>query len=236
MSPPPTILRPGELVHDETTLCDYRDTLALMTTLTERPADAEDLLISVQHPPTITVGRRGGHELIHSRRLEVETGQSFDVAVYDVARGGSVTYHAPGQLVVYPVVQLARMAPPMGRRPFGDLPGFVRTLEEVIQKTCLTFGLETVVRPGFAGVWVDEQTKMASIGVGVRRGWTFHGLALNVCPHLEGFDLITPCGLEGVKMTSLFRELERRKRPTPGIEEVESELLGRLQRALLRAD
>jgi lipoate-protein ligase B len=234
MSRLPTILRPGALVHDGTTLCQYADSLALMTTLTERNADAEDLLISVQHPPTITVGRRGGHELIRSTRLEIDGDQVFDVAVHDVARGGSITYHAPGQLVVYPVVQLALMAPPMGREPVGDLPGFVRALEGVIQETCMTFGLETVVRPGFAGVWLDEQTKIASIGVGVRRGWTFHGLALNVCPHLEGFALITPCGLQGVKMTSLRRELEERKRPAPAIEVVETELLGRLQRVLVR--
>ncbi len=77
MSQLPTILRPGELVHDGTTLCDYRDSLALMTSLTERDADADDLLLSVQHPPTITVGRRGGRQLIHSTRLEVDADHGF---------------------------------------------------------------------------------------------------------------------------------------------------------------
>ncbi len=216
-------------------LCAYATALTAMDALTARPAEASDVLLSVEHPPTITLGRRGGHAAIHGRVLRVPGRPPYPVEVHEIARGGAVTYHAPGQLVVYPVVQLPRMAGALGRGPLGDLGGYVRTLERCIVATCAQAGLETVTRPGFSGVWCDDRTKLASIGVGVRKGWTFHGLALNVNPHLEGFALVTPCALDGVRMTTLWRELERRGLPTPTFAEIEADLLGRLAQALVRA-
>ncbi len=238
------VLRPGRRNLGDTRLgghgelCDYGDALAMMDSAVERPHTAPDLLISVQHPPTITLGRRGGREHIHGRGpLGMPTklaGNSLTVDVWDIARGGSVTYHAPGQLVLYPVMQLTRLAEPIGRGPLGDLPAFVRALEQAMLETCATFGLPTLTREGFSGLWIDEQTKIASIGVGVRRGWSFHGLALNVCPHLEGFDLITPCGLQGVRMTTMWRQLDERQLPRPSLAQVETELIERLLLRLVR--
>jgi len=227
------VLRPGQRSHDGTLLCDYGDALAMMQTLVERPNSAPDLLISVQHPPTITLGRRGGREHIHGASVHV-AGENRPVEVWEVARGGSVTYHAPGQVVLYPIMQLTRLAEPIGRGPLGDLPAFVRALEQAMLMTCATFGLPTVTRDGFSGLWIDERTKLASIGVGIRRGWSLHGLALNVCPHLEGFDLITPCGLAGVRMTTMWQQLEQRRLPRPSVVQVETELIERVLARLVR--
>ncbi len=222
-------------LHDGRPLCPYPDALARMDALTARPRDADDVLLLTEHPPTITVGRKGGHALIHGRRLEGRDGASRDVEVYDVARGGSLTYHGPGQLVLYPIVQLPVLAGPIGRGPLGDLPRLVRELEAAMVATCAAFGLQTCTREGFSGVWIDERTKLASIGLGVRNGWTFHGLALNVQPRLEGFELITPCALDGVRMTSMRRELEQRGLPVPTYAAVERRLVAQLQQRLIRA-
>lgn len=232
--PQAQVLRPGQRSHGDALVCDYGDALAMMDTLIERPNTAPDMLICVQHPPTITLGRRGGREHVHGSSARVG-GDSLAVDVWEVARGGSVTYHAPGQLVLYPIMQLTRLAAPIGRGPVGDLPAFVRALEQAMLETCTTFGVPTLTRDGYSGLWVDERTKIASIGVGVRRGWSFHGLALNVCPHLEGFDLVTPCGLDGVRMTSMWRQLDERRWPRPSMAQVEAELIERLLARLVRA-
>lgn len=230
----PHVLLPGGQVHDGQALCPYADALALMEALVERPPTAPDVVLCLQHPPTLTVGRRGGREHVHTTRLALPGHPALDVDVHETARGGSVTWHAPGQLVVYPVVQLPRLAGALGRGPLGDLPAFARALEDAMQAACAAFGLATSTRPGFAGLWLDERTKIGSLGVAVRRGWTYHGLALNVCPHLEAFDLVTPCGLEGVKMTSLWRELEQQGLPRPTLGEVRDELLAVLLPRLRR--
>jgi len=227
--------RPVDIDHDGTGLCSYGLALARMRELIARPAHAEDLLISVQHPPTITVGRRGGAEHIHARTLALPGHEPLPIDVHEVARGGSVTWHAPGQAVVYPIVQLPRWTGDRDRLPLGDLPRFVRTLEAGLQRTCADFGLATVARPGFAGLWGDDRTKIASIGVAVRGGWSFHGVALNVNVRLEGFDLITPCALGGVRMTSLWQQLQEQGRELPRYAAVERRLVTRLSDALSAA-
>ena len=196
-------------------LCAYADAVALMEALTARPADAPDLLLCTEHPPTLTVGRKGGREHIRSTQWPQGDGSLLEVPVHEVARGGSVTWHAPGQVVVYPIVQLARQDGPLGQGPLGDLPRFARLLEDAMQAACATCGIETRTRTGFAGLWIDEQTKIGSLGVALRGGWTWHGLALNVCTDLSGFELLTHCGLAGVRMTTLQRECEARGLPTP---------------------
>lgn len=236
MNTPPLLLRvetPFDLTHDSQRLCSYGLALERMSELLRRPRDAEDTLLVVQHPPTITVGRRGGRQHIHSTTLQLAGHAPTAVEVHEVARGGSVTYHAPGQLVVYPIVQLPRWTGRADKHPHGDLPRFVRTLELALQRTCAEFDLETVTRPGFSGLWKDERRKLASIGIGVRGGWSFHGLALNVNTRLEGFDLITACALDGVSMTSMWRELQGEGKPTPSFSAVSAALQAHL-RELLR--
>lgn len=220
----------SDIEHDGAALCSYKRALHRMNELVERDNDDADVLIAVQHPPTITIGRRGGREHIHSTRLAIAGREAVEVEVHEVARGGSVTYHAPGQLVVYPIVNVPRWTGQRSRMPYGDLPAFVRALEAELQASCAAFGVRTIARPGFAGLWCDAHTKIASIGVGVRRGWSFHGLALNVNPHLRGFELIAPCGLAGIRMTSMWQQQQAHSLPTVSLRVVQDDLLRRLQR------
>ena len=157
------------------------------------------------------------------------------VPVREVARGGSVTWHAPGQLVVYPIVQLCQQQGPWGNGPLGDLPEFVRLLEQCIVATCAQFGVATVLKPGQSGVWIDAQRKIASLGLGLRNGWTFHGLALNVNPRLDGF-AVTPCGLDGVRMTSMWQVCDERGATRPELTEVQQVLERQLREVLRRRD
>jgi len=121
-----------------------------------------------------------------------------------VARGGDATYHGPGQLVGYPIVDLSQRTP--------DVHHYLRQLEQVLIDTLADFGIHGERREGYTGVWIDDRRKIASIGIGLRRWVTLHGFALNVACELSRFDAIVPCGLHGVKMVDmrgvLGRELE----------------------------
>ena len=220
-------------VEDEQSLCAYDAALARMEALVARPKTAADVLLVLQHPPTITLGRKGGSEHIGAPRWQPCGQPAIDVPVHEVARGGSVTWHAPGQLVVYPILQLNQQLGQWGHGPLGDLPAFVRLLEQCIAATCAQFGVATVLQPGRSGVFIDPLRKIASLGLGLRNGWTFHGLALNVNPRLDGF-AITPCGLDGVRMTSLWQVCEERGLPQPKFALVQTELERQLLAVLRR--
>lgn len=183
-------LRPGRL--------PYPAAVALQEEILERrPREDGDILILLEHPPVVTLGRRsrGEHLLWSEAQL-----QARGISVAEAGRGGDVTYHGPGQLVGYPIVDLA----PRGR----DLHGYLRCLEEVLIETLAAFGLAGERITGKTGVWSGGE-KIASIGVGVRRWIAWHGFALNVSADLSGFDAIVPCGLPGVSMTSMERLLGR---------------------------
>ena len=122
------------------------------------------------------------------------------MTVHEIERGGDVTYHGPGQLVGYPIIDLTRHR--------QDLHWYLRQLEEVLIRALSTFGVSGKRVEGYTGVWVDDR-KIASIGVHVTRWVTFHGFALNVSTDLADFDLIVPCGIEAVQMTSLQKESGR---------------------------
>ena len=149
------------------------------------------MLLLLEHPPVITLGRGG---TVNSLRLPEATLAARGIPVHRVGRGGDVTYHGPGQLVGYPIVDLV----PQGR----DLHRFLRLLEETLLTTLAAFGLRGRRQPGCTGVWVDD-AKIASIGIGVRHWVSWHGFALNVATDLRAFDTIVPCGLAGVSMTSM---------------------------------
>ncbi len=215
-------------------LCDYTQALTIMHDLVQRPANAPDVILAVEHPTVATLGRSGGRDsLIASQWLDVH-GQWQPLPVIEVARGGKVTMHAPGQLVVYPIVHLPSLQPPVGRGPLGDLPAYARLLEAAVVDTCAHFGLPAFAIAGKAGVWVSETRKIMSLGVGVQRGWSQHGLALNVNPHLPTFAAMVPCGLGGVELTSLHRELSERGLPLPDLPQVRDVLLGLLRPQLRR--
>ena len=183
----------------------YREGLALQEALVQRcaaaragapgAAQATDWLLFPDHPPVLTVGR-GGSE--RSLRVSRETLDRRGIELFEVARGGDMTWHGPGQLVGYPIVDLERR----GR----DLHGYLRDLEEALIAALEGWGVPARRVAGRTGVWTGEE-KIASVGVAVRRWVGYHGFALNVAPDLAAFDLIHPCGLQGVRMTSLAARL-----------------------------
>jgi lipoyl(octanoyl) transferase len=157
----------------------------------------EDVLFLVEHPPVVTLGRTAKQaNLIASADLLA----AQRVELFDVERGGDVTFHGPGQLVGYPIIDL--------KRHRKDLHWYLRQVEEALICALGQLGLEAGRMDKYTGVWVGGATrKIASIGVHARDWVTWHGFALNVNTDLHYFDLIVPCGINGVTMTSVAREL-----------------------------
>ncbi len=166
-------------------LLDYGSAWQLQHHLVTRRLedDVPDLLLLLEHPPVYTVGRRGSSEGLNALGLPV----------YEVERGGDVTYHGPGQLVGYPIMALTR-----GKL---DVKRFVTQVEDVILRTLRDFDIRGERGP-HAGVWIGEK-KLASIGVAVKHHVTYHGFALNVSADLAPFRLINPCGIPGTRITSM---------------------------------
>jgi lipoate-protein ligase B len=175
----------------------YRDGLALQESLVAARAAGRtgDWLLYPDHPPVLTVGR---HPSEGNLRVDRETLARRGVEVFEVARGGDITWHGPGQLVGYLIADLT----PRGR----DLHRFLREMEQSLIDALARFGVPGERSPGRTGVWVEGR-KIASIGVAVRRWVSYHGFALNVAPDMGFFDLIHPCGLKGIEMASLERLL-----------------------------
>lgn len=165
----------------------------------------EDLLLLVEHDPVVTLGRSTKAESLPIPPAELP---ARGVEVFEIERGGDVTFHGPGQLVGYPIIDLAPIRP--------DLHWYLRELEGGLIDALATLGIAAGRNPGFTGVWVGPR-KVASIGVHVKRWVTLHGFALNVTTDLGWFDLIVPCGIAGVEMTSVARELARAGRSADGV-------------------
>lgn len=179
-------------------LTDYGEALELQRGLARARVNGElsdDLLILLEHPRVITLGR--GARALNIVATSDELGRC-GVEVHEVERGGDVTYHGPGQLVGYPIIDL--------RQHKQDLHWYLRRLEEVLIRVSGEYRVVGRRVPGYTGVWVENR-KIASIGVHVTRWVTFHGFALNVSTRLDDFELIVPCGIEAVQMTSLEREI-----------------------------
>lgn len=154
----------------------------------------KDVVLFLEHPPVFTMGRRGGQE-----NLKVSPSFLADsgIRLHHIERGGDITFHGPGQLVLYPVMNLKTTG-------IGVL-GFVEKLEEAMIRTAADWGITATRDPRNHGVWVNNK-KMGSIGIAVRRGIAFHGMALNVDLSLEPFSWINPCGLEGIGVTTMNLE------------------------------
>src|SRR6185369_14491708 len=164
----------------------------------------EDLLLLVEHPPVVTLGRSSKDKhLLASPALLASRG----VDLHEVERGGDVTFHGPGQLVGYPIIDL--------KRHKQDLHWFLRRVEDALIRSIAPLGLVGDRSAGFTGVWTGGR-KLASIGVHARDWVTWHGFALNVTTDLRYFDLIVPCGIDAVEMSSVGRELQRRGEDSPG--------------------
>jgi lipoyl(octanoyl) transferase len=180
----------------------YGEALAWQRALAEARIAGQlehDVLLLLEHPAVVTLGRtaRPAHVL-----------RPDDVEVFEVERGGGVTFHGPGQLVGYPIIDLGAH-----RR---DLHWYLRTLEQALITALAALGLPAERSAGYTGVWVGGR-KIASIGVHVRQWVTWHGFALNVTTDLRDFERIVPCGIAGVVMTSLERERAARGMETRGL-------------------
>ena len=186
----------GFVTHD-LGLIPYREAYALQLSLHANVADGLEppTLLLLEHPRVITHGRKDDEDtnlIVPKALLEAQ-----GIEVIATERGGTVTYHGPGQLVAYPIF-------PVGRR----VRDFLRRLENVQIQVLERYGLAARPNPGYAGVYVGDD-KIGSIGVAIKRNVALHGLALNVNTRLEDFDLIVPCGLTDTRMTSMQRLLGR---------------------------
>ena len=193
---------------------DYEPALALQERLRARriAGEAPDLLLLLEHPPVLTLGRGGDAANVLASE---DVLRDLGIRVHRIGRGGDATYHGPGQLVGYPIVDL--------RERGRDVHKFLRDLEEVFIRWLARRGISAGRAPGATGVWVDGK-KITAIGVGVRRWVTLHGFAFNVDPDLSHFGLIRPCGFEAGRVTSLAR-LTQEEGPPPTPERVAGELV-----------
>jgi lipoyl(octanoyl) transferase len=175
----------------------YREALAWQRGLAQARVEGRlehDLLLLLEHPPVVTLGRTA-----RDRHLLDAAG----IDVVEVERGGDVTYHGPGQLVGYPILDLTRYR--------TDLHWYLRTLEQALIEALAELAIPAARNPGYTGVWTQGR-KIASIGVHVKQWVTWHGFALNVTTDLSQFGRIVPCGIPGVEMTSVEREAGSGKR------------------------
>lgn len=175
----------------------YRQMWDMQRTLYQRvlSENAGPYLILTEHDPVITIGKSGSRQnlLVNTRYLET---RGIDVIEND--RGGDITFHGPGQIVGYPIINLADFK--------KDIHWYLRSLEEVIIKTLDLFGLKSIRNDGLTGVWIENR-KICAIGVKTSRWITMHGFALNVNTELDHFDLIVPCGIRDKSVTSISSEL-----------------------------
>ncbi len=182
-------------------LMEYREAWRLQETLVSARVNQtlkQDILLFLEHPAVFTLGRRGGLEnLLVSEAFLKQSG----IPLVQVERGGFITYHGPGQLVVYPIINLQS-------RRIG-VNEFVEAMEAAMLSTAGAWNLAAGRNPANRGIWVGSK-KMGSIGIALRKGVSFHGLALNVNLDLTPFSWIQPCGLQGVGMTSMQVELGRK--------------------------
>lgn len=173
----------------------YKKAMYIQFKLLEKRINKEinDSLLLLEHPSTITMGRSGkkSNLLISDSYLK-----SRDIKFFETSRGGDITFHGPGQIVCYPIIDLNHRT--------KDVHKYIRDLEEIIIETLKEFEVEGQRIDGLTGVWA-KGCKIASIGVGIRRWTTYHGFAINVNTDLDFFNLIIPCGITDVEMTSLKR-------------------------------
>ncbi len=201
-------------------MIDYGKAWELQRRLWLKRVEGEvpDLLLLLEHPHVMTLGRRGNRSYLIASPEELE---AMRVPIFHVERGGDITYHGPGQMVGYPILNL---------KDYGyRVVRYVEQLEEVILRLLRDFGIEGKRETLNRGVWVGRE-KIASIGVAIKRWVSFHGFALNYDTDLSYFDLIHPCGLEGVKVTSMGRVLGKKISRNDLMEKIRFHFKGVFQR------
>ena len=180
-------------------LIKYSEAYRLQTALVRRRLDGEitNTLLLLEHPPAVTVGKFGRLENVLASQAQLE---EEGVSLFFTDRGGDVTYHGPGQLVGYPILDL--------RKGGRDIRRYIHDLEEVLIRTLNDFSLKAYRDESHPGVWINNE-EIAAIGLSIKRWITMHGFALNVNPELKHFSLIKPCGLSDRKATSISSILSR---------------------------
>jgi lipoyl(octanoyl) transferase len=171
-----------------------------------KEARISDVVLLLEHTPVITLGRNAtARNILASPELLAQRG----VEVFECDRGGDVTFHGPGQLVAYPILDLRGFPSDSATRKSLGVVEYVRRLEEVLIRSCADFKIPAKRISGLTGVWTDPDAKIAALGVHISRAVTSHGIALNVNTDLTFFNLIIPCGIESKPVTSMQKELSR---------------------------
>jgi len=190
---------------------DYKEAWDLQQEIHSKrvSGEVEDILFLLEHPNTYTLGKTAHRENLKGSEEYLKVN---NISVFDIDRGGDITYHGPGQIVGYPIIDLNYW--------FKDTHKYLRALEEVIIKTCSDYGLNSERNPKHTGVWIGDR-KIAAIGIKVSRWITMHGFAFNVNTDLNLFNGIIPCGIQDKAVTSLKQELNKEI----SIQEVKEKLL-----------
>lgn len=175
-------------------LIDYQKAYDLQKNMLEQriSGQAPDTLIFTEHPVVITIGRNGARKNILAPDVQLK---EMGVEVIEIERGGDVTVHCPGQMVCYPIVDL--------KEHKCDLHWYMKVIEQTVIELLAKYGIDSLRKEGFTGVWLAGGEKIASIGVGARSWVTFHGVSLNVNTDMACFSLVRSCGIDGVKMGSM---------------------------------
>ena len=199
----------------------YREALSIQLSLLEARQKDEipDVVLLLQHTPTVTIGNRGRDNYLLKSLDEYS---NLGIDVHHVERGGDVTYHSPGQWVLYPILHLGKKN--------VDSHGYLFNLEEIAIQTMSNYGIYSYRRKGKSGAWTD-QGKVAAIGFRLKKWVSFHGMSFNVNNDLNGFNTIVPCGLEGENVTSLENLLFDK---LPSIDSVGSNLLDCFEKVMDR--
>jgi lipoyl(octanoyl) transferase len=178
-------------------LIDYKEAWELQREIHSKrvSGEVEDFLFLLEHPNTYTLGKTAHKENLIGSDEYLKKNR---ITVFDIDRGGDITYHGPGQIVGYPIINLNNW--------YKDTHKYLRAIEEVIIKTCREYGLDCVRNEKHTGVWIDDR-KIAAIGIKVSRWVTMHGFAFNINTDLNLFDGIVPCGIQDKSVTSLKQEL-----------------------------
>ncbi|MBZ0198636.1 MAG: lipoyl(octanoyl) transferase LipB [Ignavibacteriaceae bacterium] len=186
------------LVYCNIDFIDYKEAWDLQKHIFEKRLNktVPDVLLLLEHPHTYTLGKTADKENLVGTEKYLSNN---NISVYNIDRGGDITYHGPGQIVGYPIIDLKEWKP--------DTHLYLRSLEEVIIRTCAHYGIEAGREPKYTGVWINEK-KIAAIGIKVTRWITMHGFAFNVNTDLSLFSGIIPCGIADKDVTSLERELK----------------------------
>ena len=181
-------------------LLDYGEVLGIQQDIVEKKIEEkfeQDILILVEHPAVFTLGKRGGRENLMVRDSFLE---AKNIGVIPTTRGGNITFHGPGQLVLYPIIDLSKAK--------IGVADFVNGLEGIMIKVCSDFNIMAERNVKNHGIWANGR-KIGSVGLAIKHGISFHGLALNVNIDLEPFSWINPCGIKDLFMTSIKQELNK---------------------------